>query len=502
LPPSDFLGSYSLRPVALPASCPYQSIGLALGNGPAALEVLVTRSATTPRLPTVRSVWKERNKGRAAPLLLVVLHDGKATLCGPAGDDPPAYLAVDPGQAERICREALEQPDRHAALRCLRDALPAVVESRLPGLRNEGFLATHELAVGAPKLPAWAEAGPKARAALAHRGEALLRSLGFKIEACDQVTSILRAGPKGSKLAVAVLLHQCESPELEADRFNAMSPVSYALYVADRENLPYVVVSQGAKLRLYPVRLGVGVGRRGRTETYLEVHTGLLRDCEAAYLWLLFSGEALAEGGSLDQLLEESRRFSGDLAVRLRERIYDEVVPPLARGLAAARGLRKPTVRDLAETYEMAMLVLFRLLFVAYAEDKDLLPYRWNGLYQRRSLKTKARELVDRHPQGIVFDGGDLPFDRGDSLWQEVRLLWQAVEEGNTEWGVPKYDGGLFSRDPEVSRAGALLAGVSLPNTVLGPVLWHLLVIETPEGWGPVDGPSCRGFSDNASGSE
>jgi hypothetical protein len=58
---------------------------------------------------------------------------------------------VERGQAERICREALEKPDRHTALRWLRDALPSM-DSQLPGLRNEGFLATHESAVGARLL--------------------------------------------------------------------------------------------------------------------------------------------------------------------------------------------------------------------------------------------------------------------------------------------------------------------------------------------------------------
>jgi hypothetical protein len=51
---------------------------------------------------------------------------------------------------ERLCREALQQPDRHSAIRLLRDTLPSV-ETRLPGLRNEGFLATHELTSGVPK---------------------------------------------------------------------------------------------------------------------------------------------------------------------------------------------------------------------------------------------------------------------------------------------------------------------------------------------------------------
>ena len=383
------------------------------------------------------------------------------------------------GQAERICREALDKPDRHAALRWLRDALPSM-DSRLPGLRNEGFLATHELAVGARRLDAWPDAERKARPLLQSQGNTLFHALGFEIEAVDQVTSILRAGTNERKTAVAVLLRQDESPELSTPRFSGLSPVSYALAVADRENIPYVLISQGSKLRLYPAKVGVGVGRRGRTETYVEVHTGLLRDSDAAFLWLLFSAEALAEGGSLTTLLEESNRFAGDLAHRLRERIYGAVIPRLAEGLAVARGLRKPTAQDFAETYQMATMVLFRLLFIAYAEDEDLLPFKFNDLYKARSLKVKAQEL-------LKLQLADTPFDKSTSLWEEVSLLCRAVDEGKAEWGVPAYDGGLFSRDKDVSPLGALLDKLTLPNTIFGHVLRDLLVIQSPEGWGPVD---------------
>ena len=29
--------------------------------------------------------------------------------------------------------------------------------------------------------------------------------------------------------------------------------------------------------------------------------------------------------------------------------------------------------------------------------------------------------------------------------WTEVRQIWTAVDKGHTEWGIPPYDGGLFS---------------------------------------------------------
>lgn len=473
-----FLSGVTLRPVTLPERTPFRARGLALGQGASALEVLLAESASAPNQATMRSAWKARNAGRAAPLLLVVLHDeNRASLCGPTGDDPRTYPNLDRGQVERLCREALEQPDRHAALRALRDVLPSL-EADMTGLRNEGFLATHELKLGARQRDDWAACGERARRLLGQRGEDLLRGLGFQIEDHDRVTKVLRAGDR--KIAVAVLLQRDESPELQGERFGALSPITHALAVADRENLPWVIIQHGAKIRVYPSKVGLGVGRRGRTETYVECHTGLLPDGEAAYLWLLCSAEALVPGGTLEQLLEESGRFAGDLARGLRERIYESVVPKLAAGIVAARRMRRPTSQDLAETYEMALVVLFRLLFIAYAEDKDLLPYRWNGLYQSRSLKARAKELAD-------LARGAVAFDAGDSLWDEVTRLFRAVEKGNREWGVPPYDGGLFATDENVSAVGARLTTISLPNTVLGPALRDLLLADGSEGLAPVD---------------
>jgi hypothetical protein len=374
----------------------------------------------------------------------------------------------------------LAQPDRHAALRWLRDSLPSL-ETKLPGLRNEGFLATHELeVVRNHRKFNWDKSTQRARPLLPLQNDALLKALGFTTERVDQVTQLLRTTEKGHRVAVAVLLRQDESPELAASRFTGLSPVSYALEVAHRENLRWVVISQGSRLRLYPAQIGIGVGRRSRTDTFVELHTNLLRDTDAAFLWLLFSAEALVEGGTLSALLEESTRFAGDLAERLRERVYGDVIPRLAEGLAAARKLRAPTARDLSETYGMAMTVLFRLLFIAYAEDRDLLPYRHNALYRARALKTKAQELLALHL-------ANTPFDKSDSLWTEVSLLFRAVDEGKPEWSIPAYDGGLFSHDPEVSRIGALLAKITLPNAVFGPALRDLLIIQTNDGWGAVD---------------
>ena len=424
------------------------------------------------------AAWRERRAGRAAPVLLVVLHAKGASLCGATGEEPPVYPHVDAGQVERVCGEVLDQPDRHAALRFLAQALPSL-ETALPGLSNEGLLALHELEHGAPTREDWADAGRKAGGTLGTRDDALLTALGFRIEKLDNLTSLLRSGDR--RTALAVMLRETESPEAGTARFNNLSPVSYALAKADSENLSWVIVVQGNRLRLYSTAVDAGVGRRGRTETFIECQPSLLTDANLAYLWLLYSAEALTPEGSLNELLEDSQRFAGNLADQLRERIYDIVVPVLAQGIATERELVDPGPEDLERTYEMALTVLFRILFIAYAEDRDLLPYRQNDAYRRRSLKQKAQELAK-----CVADG--TPIAGGSTHWQETTVLCKAVDAGNRQWSVPAYNGGLFSDQPDVSMAGAELAEIILPNEAFERALRALLVIETAEGVpGPVD---------------
>jgi hypothetical protein len=472
-----FLQDIQPRPLVLADAKGLEPVGLFLGNGPSALEVAVLRAAGGITISTIRAVWSARLAGRATPLLVVVLTGERAALCGPSGDAPPAFLELEVGRVERICRTALAEPDRHAALRFLATVIPDA-DGPLPGVRNEGLFATHELQKGLPGSKHWTAATAAAKPVLGLRGDKLLERLGYTIEATPGPVSILRAG--AARRAVAVFLDRNESPDLPSARFAQLSPVSYALAKADAENLEWVLVSAGSVLRVHPVRTGVGTGRRGRAETFAEIHLDLLAEADAAYLWLIFSADALRLGGHIEELLADSARYAADLGNRLRERVYNEVVPDLALGVLRARGLKRPTSADLTETYQMALVYLFRLLFLAYAEDKELLPYKHNQLYRDRSLKRKAQELAKLRQDGT-------PFGKESNLWEEIDRLFRAVDKGNSGWGVPAYNGGLFSRDAAVSSVGGRLAEIQMPDATLGPVLTSLLVEGTPEGWGPVD---------------
>src|SRR5512143_186093 len=122
----DFLADLDLRPVLLKENRGYQARGLALGHGNQPLEVLIAESNHRPTQSDLKAVWKARLGGRTTPLLLVVLYGNGVAMCGPLGEQPPTFPDLESSRVERICRTALEEPDRHAALRFLHSAIPQV----------------------------------------------------------------------------------------------------------------------------------------------------------------------------------------------------------------------------------------------------------------------------------------------------------------------------------------------------------------------------------------
>jgi hypothetical protein len=161
-----FLADRLLRPLTLAVGPGLTPSALHIGHGQNAFEVVVLAAAGKPTASALQAGWKTRRGGRASPILLIALYSDKAALCGPTGEDPPVRYDIDQGQVERLCRAALDQPDRHSALAFISQALPSL-DTAVPGLRNEGLFASHALTIDAQRRPEWARASEK--------GERLLR---------------------------------------------------------------------------------------------------------------------------------------------------------------------------------------------------------------------------------------------------------------------------------------------------------------------------------------
>ena len=448
------------------------------------LEVVVTERDDRPPKSWLQQTWNDRRAGRSIPVLLITTYDRggerEAVLCGPSGEEPDVVRGVDPDQLVRVGAVGLEKPSQIAVRRFLGEAVEKLGDD-LVGVRNQGLLATHELREGVPERGDWDTATNESVPLLDKAGQALVEGLGYEIERGDGYEYVLKHGSSGRQQAVAVFIDDGDAFDQPSDQFGD-TPVGYALNAAESHNLDYVVASDGDRLRLYTTDPSASFGSRGRTDTYVAVDTSLLSPGRAGYLWLLFSADALRDGGTLAEIQSDSEEYAADLSERLRERIYDDVVPDLAEAIAVARDVDDLDREQLDETYEMALYLLYRLLFVAYAEDERHLPRYAEG-YERRSLKETAKELHQ------ISQEESVTFDDSTTYWDDLQRLFTAIHDGQSAWGLPEYDGTLLSSDPEMSPAGARLAEIELTDEVFAPILYRLLVDEAPEEGvkGPVD---------------
>jgi hypothetical protein len=235
------------------------------------------------------------------------------------------------------------------------------------------------------------------------------------------------------------------------------------------------------QIRIYPAKDGIGVGQKGQVETYLEIDLAAIDTERAGLLALIFSAEALEPNGSTNELLDGSSKFASQLGLRLRERIYEHVVPQLSKSVAEQ--LRDQGTKldsdGLTLAYRLTLRILFRLLFQAYAEDRGLLPAGRNEGYDANSLKTIAKRIINTPVE---------KFGKSKTLWLDLVQVWNAIDEGNETWSVPAYNGGLFGTDPELHPEGAKIEKLGIQDDILGPVLQHLLIdISEDNVLGPVD---------------
>ena len=446
------------------------SEGLFLGNGRNALEIAIFSSIKTPKESTTKKAYKDRRAQRSTPVLIIILHSDGATICGIYGENPPIRNTKDIEQIERICEAALNKPDRNSAINFLSDSIPTL-DTNLPGINNEGFISLHELNYGTRERSDWSNASKKSKFILDKKGKEIISELGFKIKKLDNLSNLFFC--EQESIAVGIFLNSNEIDHVASERFNNISPIVYGLIKADQEKIPWVFLIQEERIRIYSTE-NIAISKRSRTETYIECQLSIISNKDSAFLWLLFSAEALKENGTIYQILEESERFAASVADKLRERIYGNIIPKLASSISNSRGILNPTKKDLSLTYEMTIKVLFRILFVAYAEDRDLLPFKTNEAYRKNSLKQKANELKD-----IEIKKLSESFE--NNYWEDTKNLWKNISNGNKELGIPAYEGTIFSYDPNISQSGAALDKLQLPNNEYCEILANILLRESNE---------------------
>jgi hypothetical protein len=465
---------------ARPDGCPagFEPEFVVVGNSDAggmALEVAVSKWTKNepPTREALNRLHTLRVNKRAQPVVLVVETSAGAIVFGPnSASAPLGPLPVE--QSQRVIQAALDEPTVIAARARLAGLVQSIDSTAMPGVKNSGLFANHELRVGVPARADWQAACERSAALLASKGPQLIEKLGFKVGRAGAHAMVL-SGKGPHPQAIAVMLDEREAFDADSPRF-AVSPVAYGLRMAEQQGVPWLIMLRGTQLRLYPARIEFGVGRKGLAETFFEVDLPQLTRDNAGYVDLIFSATALEENGTAYEILKSSAQYAVELGERLRDKVYEEIIPDLSLAIADALIERdyEMDAEGLDLAYQLTLRVFFRMLFQVYAEDRKLLPYGENTKYDRNAIKTMAKDFVENPDQEFDEDS--------TSLWDDLAQVWRVIDSGDRAWGVPAYNGGLFASDKEINEHGHILKDIHLSNAVMGPVLKALLLDEADDG--------------------
>ena len=176
----------------------------------------------------------------------------------------------------------------------------------------------------------------------------------------------------------------------------------------------------------------------------------------------------------LDRLREESLTRQIELEYNLRQRIFD-VLEDLANAFHDHKpnGIKPELFGAL---YDNSLIFLYRLLFVLYAESRDLLPAKLHGPGANKTYREHfsiARLVEDlRSPASYNSDAFFTLYER---LLKLFHLINGDNPKQNEETRVTRYNGGLFNH-----ALHPLLETWRIPDRWLVKVLKQLVFAQPP----------------------
>ena len=162
------------------------------------------------------------------------------------------------------------------------------------------------------------------------------------------------------------------------------------------------------------------------------------------------------------------RDYAKELGERLERRVVSTIFPQLARGFLEDRQTRLgrkggPSDEELSEVCEATLTLLFRLLFLLYAEARHLLPI-CESAYRERSLRRITEEIAAAAgmAESEIEEWLKKAYSATDTtLYDRLARLFAAIDRGDAALNVPTYNGWLFRG--HAAQSVFPLAGADVP---------------------------------------
>lgn len=236
----------------------------------------------------------------------------------------------------------------------------------------------------------------------------------------------------------------------------------------------WAILTNGSEWRIYTDRSTVGA--------YFSFH--LVRNGQFCPLedfrtfYTLFRARAFERNADglcfLDDVREQSLHLQADLEDKLRKRIFG-VLEDVGTAFVDFED-NHLTETDFPEVYSNALIFLYRLLFVLYAESRGLLPVKsyGPGANRRYLNEFSLARLVERLRDRSLYAD-----DAFTTLSEELSRLFHLINgthpRQNEALGVTRYNGGLFN--PELHPR---LEQWRIGDRALANVLRQLIYAQPP----------------------
>ncbi|WP_158057951.1 Eco57I restriction-modification methylase domain-containing protein [Halorussus halophilus] len=245
------------------------------------------------------------------------------------------------------------------------------------------------------------------------------------------------------------------------------------------ERLQWGILTDGKKWRLYGTK-------DYATETYYEIDLPEILesgDLDAfKYFYVFFRPEAFRETSGtsfLDTVWNESETAAQELGEDLQDNVFT-ALRILGEGFVETNDLDIDPADEKAraELKEQSLVLLYRLMFVLYAESRHLIhpddPTAEDDYQANFSLDQLRQDIHGDIQAGDSFEDYS---EHSTSMWSRLQDLFRLVDTGEESLGIPPYNGGLFDDDSH-----GFLADNQVSNRYISEVIYRLGTTQSEDG--------------------
>ena len=226
------------------------------------------------------------------------------------------------------------------------------------------------------------------------------------------------------------------------DPFTNKNPSYQIAFYIQHSGLQWGILTNGRLWRLYHNSTA------HKLDHFYEVDLpALLESAETQdflYFYVFFRRAAFdAHPPGVAEILRESIEYALGVSNSLKDQVYT-ALRHVAQGFLdyAPNQLSPDDPATLKDIYDSSLIMLYRLLFILYAEARDLLPIQDSELYRENySLRFISRYITKNIDAGRIF------LFNSARIYFALKELFSYINAGDPPLNISTFNGGLF--DPQ-----------------------------------------------------